>query len=103
MVNVLYSPGWGTGWSSDNVREARDLLLFDQVLIDAILNGDDDAFNQRIAELGRLRFDGDCLNLLGANMLCVRQVPRGTRFIVTNYDGNESFRFQDKTDWVVAQ
>lgn len=82
-VAVLYSPGFGAGWSTWIRGENEEKVLFDPDIAAAVL--DEDYFlAQRIAEE---RYPEECL--LGLDGLTVAWVPQGAQFEITEYDGSE--------------
>lgn len=84
-VAVLFSPGYGAGWSTWS-SEAREGLIFDADLITAVLDGD----STRLKELVVERY-GDCYTG-GANNLKVDWLNQGVVFEITEYDGYESIQ-----------
>ncbi len=103
--SVLYSPGFGAGWSSWNDDRMADAMLFDRDLIAAValgmpLGDEDDpttplgAFAARMAKL----FGADeHVCLLGARDLRVAEVSGAFR--VDEYDGSESIMLRDAMRW----
>ena len=79
-VAVLYSPGYGAGWSSWNSKE----MLFDPETVLWV-------------EGGKI---GDCpygkkhpdVYMGGAENLKIEWLPEGTAFEIIEYDGHESVR-----------
>ncbi len=103
---VLYSPGFGAGWSTWNDDRLADAMLFDRDLIAAVesrstpLGAADDpttplgAFAVRIAKL----FGADeHVCLLGARDLRVAEVCGPFR--VDEHDGSESIMLRDAMRW----
>lgn len=95
-VAVLYSPGFGAGWSSWEHTEP-ERVMFCPELVEAV---------ERKAPLDELKaisgrlfpdtYDG------GLRDLRVAWLPEGTMFRITEYDGSESIETRDETDWVIA-
>ena len=85
-VAVLYSPGYGCGWSTDNEVQYRETLCMDARIVQAVLDGDID---RACAEAKRITGAED-LCILGAKELRVEWVPRGWQFNITEFDGYES-------------
>lgn len=102
---VLYSPGYGAGWSTWNDDKMKHDFLFDADLIEAVEYGEwlgDEKtvdspiylFEQKMKE----KYDTEYVCLLGARDLCVTTVSGP--FIVEDYDGNESILQRSATDWI---
>jgi len=84
-VAVLYSPGFGAGWSTWN-HEYEEALLFDREIVEAVL-----AENRQLAEEIAERKYPDVYTG-GAEDLEVYWVSKGIRFEVSEYDGSERVR-----------
>lgn len=94
MVAVLYSPGWGAGWSTWNTDHRE--CLFDPDIVDLVLA-------KKMGEAKRLaetKWPDGCW--LGAEDLVVTWIAENTLFRVKEYDGNESIEFHDCVDYIVA-
>lgn len=95
LVAVIYSPGFGTGWSQANTKDvwfgdvsapSQDELLFDATLAEMIDRGDPyDALEAYVTD--KWGEDGNWLGLIYAKLAWL--VP-GTQFIIHEYDGAES-------------
>ncbi len=96
-VAVLYSPDFGAGWSTwagDNKLWA----LFAPAVVEWVESGKDGDIDEIVkAELG-----DDYLYTGGAYQLVIAWLPEGTKFIVNEYDGNESIQVQHDDYWEVA-
>ncbi len=96
-VAVLYSPGFGAGWSTWGEDELRDRLLFDPEVVAWVEGGKVGSLPDLEAKYGVDHFyDG------GASDLMIRWVPIGSRFRVHEYDGSESVVLFEEEDWVLA-
>lgn len=95
-VAVLYSPGFGAGWSTWGDSEIRDRLLFDPEVVAWVEGGKQGPLPDLEAKYGEYFYDG------GADDLAIRWVPVGTRFRVHEYDGSESVVLFDEDEWVEA-
>lgn len=95
-VAVVYSPGYGAGWSTWDGGDHRDFLCMDKGIAQAVLAGDIEAA-KKIA-LARV----PTLYTGGANQLCIEWVPKGRPFEITEYDGFEGVRLVGPADWMVA-
>jgi hypothetical protein len=93
-VAVLYSPGFGAGWSTWNKGVPE--ILFDPAIVKFIEN-------DQMAELTTyvtLKYPG--LYTGGMNDLAVAWLPKGTEFRIGEYDGAENIEIKDNTDWITA-
>ena len=108
MRKVLYSPGYGAGWSTWNGDQFREDFLFDPLLIEAVEQARStnqpipdhviEAFCDRVRAKHGLTEKDDYLCVLGAKQLSVATIHG--QFIVEEYDGSESFRYRDTEDWL---
>lgn len=111
LVAVVFSPGYGGGWSTWHDENAgwREVLLFDRDIALAVLAPspctsaiEAVAVHKLIAHDQAYHPDmvpgddewADHYHLHMPDRLAVAWVPAGTRFIVREYDGNE---------WVVVE
>ena len=93
-VAVLYSPGFGSGWSTWN-RGVPD-LVFDPAIVKFVEN-------DQWAELTTyvtLKYPGVYTG--GMKDLAVAWLSVGTEFRIKEYDGAESIEIKEDTDWLVA-
>lgn len=95
-VAVLYSPGFGAGWSTWGDSEIRDRLLFDPEVVAWVEGGKQGPLPDLEAKYGEYFYDG------GADDLAIRWVPVGARFRIHEYDGSESVVLFDEDEWVEA-
>lgn len=95
QVAVLYSPGYGSGWSTWNSEFPE--LVFDSGLVDLLLSDYD---TEVIETYCKLKYPDAYLG--GVENLTVTWVPEGTQFIIDDYDGDEFIMFKDKTNWITA-
>lgn len=83
-IAVLYSPGFGAGWSTWIGGEDTEKVLFDPDIAAAVLDKDyflaERIANERYPEAFLGGLDG----------LTVAWVPQGAQFEVNEYDGSES-------------
>lgn len=86
-VAVLYSKGFGAGWSTWN--SYLEELIFHPKLVEMVLNGRQSEINKDwlVENLGEKYANVCCF---GANDLTIEWLPVGTRFTITEYDGAES-------------
>ena len=91
-VAVIYSPGYGAGWSTWNDDEDRDWLLFHPELVKAV---DENKSCEEIIELvEKLKLDfghseDDYVCSIGASKLMIAWIPLGAIFYIEEYDGSE--------------
>ena len=96
-VAVLYSPGFGAGWSTWNTLLPE--LLFDSVIVDFVLNKPEN-WLQGIEAYCELVYPGAYTG--GSSDLEVMWIPAGSQFLVEEYDGSESVVLMDEMKWIVA-
>ena len=96
-VAVLYSPGFGAGWSTWNSQEAEE-LIFDKTLVEMILG----KRPQEEIEKYAIEKWGDDIYTGGLGDVCVEFLPKGTAFVIEEYDGSESITTRDSTNWHIA-
>jgi hypothetical protein len=98
-VAVIYSPGFGAGWSTWNAEytEYGEELIFDPGLADLIIN-------QRhwdyIEAYVVLKWPGVFTG--GLEQAVVEWVALGTEFKIAEYDGSESLVFRNSDEWIKA-
>ena len=93
-VAVLYSPGFGAGWSTWN-RGVLE-ILFDPAIVKFVET-------EQLAELTTyvtLKYPG--LYTGGMNDLAVAWLSVGTEFRIKEYDGAESIEIKGEVDWITA-
>lgn len=94
MVAVLYSPGFGAGWSTWADYDIRELVLFDPIVVEWVEKG-------KIGPVPTEHY-GEYFYAGGAEDLVIEWVPVGTKFIIHEYDGSESLRTMDNIRWHTA-
>ena len=89
-VAVLYSPGFGAGWSTWNYSN-QEILLFSPKVVEMVEAG-------RRTEID----DEWCLEHLGIDIytggssnLTIEWIQQGEKFTIEEYDGSESIRSID--------
>jgi hypothetical protein len=106
---ILYSPGWGAGWSSWNEGEVAKFMLEYQPIIEFLEGGgefQDDECGGMSGELHPLlkqmcdeinaKFGKEYTCCLGARDLRVAEVNGLVR--IEEYDGNESYVIQGQDE-----
>jgi len=96
QVAVLYSPGYGAGWSTWASTEIRQDVLFDPGAVELVEQEKWDELEVYI----RLKYPDMFCG--GLRDLQIEWLPEGTQFIVNDYDGNESIQKRDSVDWITA-
>lgn len=93
-VAVLISPGFGAGWYSWHRIEE---LLFDPIVVEMVETGKHFSLIQEYCEkeYGPEYFGG-------ASDLEVQWIREGEKFIIQEYDGNETLAIKGDFEWVVA-
>ncbi len=91
-VAVLYSPGFGAGWSTWNTGH-KEFLLFDRRLVKFVENKNFDGLCDYIENL----YDNH-IYLGGAYDLQIAWLDEGTRFRIREYDGSESIIFAEDSE-----
>ena len=97
-VAILYSPGYGAGWSSwnDDRDVPKDFLLHDEELVEMVENDQ----RNKIPGYAKSMYPNGCY--LGAEDLVVEWVNPDTQFRITEYDGYERIVFNHSDYWEVA-
>lgn len=90
-VAVLYSPGFGAGWST---WASDPQMVFDPELAEAVLSGDKDL----MLDVARRNFPDAYLG--GVDDIEVAWLSEGTAFYIDEYDGSESIRTGDDLCYV---
>lgn len=91
-VAVLYSPGYGCGWSTGCApREAA----FHPELVKLVEEKRHSEITEELCE----KLFGDNFYLGGSDSLKICWIPEGTSFFIANYDGNETIVMKGDDDW----
>ena len=94
-VAVLYSPGFGAGWSTWNV-EHQEVLCMDSEIVQAVIDND-------IPKAVRIA-EQKCPGIYtgGAKKLSVEWLEKGEKFEIEEYDGSERIRIIAAIDYMTA-
>ena len=92
-VGVLVSPGYGSGFSTWGYPTEA---IFDPTLIELVEN---EKWQEAIDYCESKWEDGYSG---GVQDLRVAWIDEGTKFIIEEYDGAESFLFKEDIDWITA-
>lgn len=96
-IAVLYSPGYGAGWSTWNSSCAnREQLAMDASIVNAYLEGGAEEAIKAALKLFPDMYTG------GGDKLQVQWVPKGTTFEITEYDGYETIEYLSDKVYFVA-
>jgi hypothetical protein len=93
-VAVIYSPGYGAGWSTWN-PDYPD-MVFDPGLVDLVLEGN----KEKILAYVTLKWGNT--NLQGVDDLEVEWIAEGIEFVIEEYDGAETIVLKDEMKWICA-
>ncbi len=93
-VAVLYSPGFGAGWSTWN-QEVPD-LMFDPAIVKFV---ETDQWAEMETYVS-LKYPG--IYKGGMKDLAVAWLPVGTEFQINEYDGAESIEIKGEVKWMTA-
>lgn len=94
-VAVLYSPGFGAGWSTWNAEYPE--ILFDPEIAQLVI---DKRPTSAIIAYAESKYPNGYFG--GARDLTVEWVQEGTSFYIHEYDGSEDVRYGDSDPWVTA-
>jgi len=101
QVAVLYSPGYGAGWSTwcHEDLAVRLAMMFDPQIADIVDRGGPD-WQEKAEAIARIKYPE--AHTGGVAELQVKWLPVGTQFRVLEYDGFESIEIQSEIEWVTA-
>ena len=94
-VAVLYSPGFGAGWSTWNTELGED-IIFDPTMVKYV---EEDNFQALRSYVG-LKYPDAYAG--GVDDLKIAWIQEGTLFRVDEYDGNESIEILGESTWIKA-
>ena len=101
QVAVLYSPGFGAGWSTwcHEDLEIRMAMLFDPQIADIVDQGAPD-WQERAEAIARIKYPDAYLG--GLQHLRVKWLRSGTQFRIDEHDGNELVVINGEQEWITA-
>jgi hypothetical protein len=99
LVAVIYSNGYGAGWSTWNT-EYGDELLFDPGIADLVLARAAGELPEELEAYITLKYPDAYQG--GVRSLEVKWVPEGTQFRIEEHDGSERVVLFDEDDWITA-
>jgi hypothetical protein len=94
-IGVLYSPGYGAGWSSWN-SQWEEILCMDYDIVKAVDEGD----NKKAIKIAEEK----CPDIYtgGGDNLTIEWVPMKSLFRITEYDGYESVEIMSNDLYMYA-
>lgn len=106
-VAVLYSSGYGSGWSTWNDIEIKEQLLFDPGIVEIVQSYLDNKISyeqeQRYIQFYlAIKYGKSNVYSGGIDGLDIAWVPVGSKFRIEEYDGNESVMFDESYTWFTA-
>ena len=94
-VAVLYSPGFGAGWSTWAYNpEHKEQMVFCPALVFALEKGED------LEVVAEALFPGEYHRGLADLKVC--WIPMGEKFRISEYDGSESIELLDQISHYIA-
>lgn len=99
QVAVVYSPGFGAGWSTWASTEQKNAMLFHPEIVKAVLENRRHELDEILTGIFGSKnkpYAG------GASKTKVFWLDSGTLFDVSEYDGSESIETKERTDWFLA-
>ena len=95
-IAVVYSPGYGAGWSTWVDDEIAEKICMDADVVQCVIDGDNDkAASVAVEKYGEF-YTG------GSDDLRVAWIDKGSAFEIQEYDGNESIRIIGDVSFFVA-
>lgn len=94
-VAVIYSPGFGAGWSTWDY-DYGEALIFDPMLVKYIEDNNRDALYSYVAMRYPDAYTG------GLDDAVITWITEGTLFRINEYDGSESIEILGDSDWIKA-
>ena len=108
-VAVLYSPSYGSGWSTSNDTDLinTDALLFDPEIVPLVekhKNGEISHSNMcgKIMDYCDNKYGENVVYYGGVTDLTIAWIPIGKEFRITEYDGYESIEYKGYVKWSKA-
>lgn len=96
-VAVLYHPNYGTGWYTWNSESPE--IIFHPKIVELV---EQDRGNEITSEWCEVVLGIKDVYCGCANGLEIKWVPVGTKFIINEYDGNESIELLDDITFHIA-
>ncbi len=108
LVAVLYSPGFGAGWSTwSTVNGHGHELVFDPNVVALVEDRDNGKItNEQLVQLVESycerKYGKNEVYCGGVDDLQIEWIPEGTQFKINEYDGSESIEYKENDYWVTA-
>jgi len=108
-VAVLYSPGFGAGWSTWNILRDGTAMMFDPSIVYMVeemnkLDADDltgrNNWADNIVEYSKQTYPEAYCG--GVEDLVIEWIPVGTLFKINEYDGSETIEYKENDYWIEA-
>ena len=101
QVAVLYSPGYGAGWSTWSDNKFTETLLFHPLIVEKVESGHENEITTEwlVEQFGEEYEDVYCG---GAKDLKINWIDQGSRFRVNEYDGFETIILMDNDYYFIA-
>jgi hypothetical protein len=100
-VAVLFSPGFGAGWSTWN--DDKEWLLYHTEIVAAVESGDNKKAGEIAERIGKeLNGDKDYTCVLGAKDLKIAWIPEDEAFEIVEYDGYESCKIESQIQYEIT-
>jgi len=105
QVAVLYSPGFGAGWSTwANSLDVEQSLVAERMIFDPqiadLVDRRADGWQAQVEAVATLKYPNAYLG--GLETLQVEWLPVGTQFRIVEHDGDETIETRDSVDWITA-
>ena len=103
-IAVIYSPGYGAGWSTWNTEEWGPLMSMHRDLCKLVDEGKQEEAGTLAESLIRSAADDPdkYVAVLGCDDLRLVWMSKGTAFRVIEYDGSESIEYMGEVDYLIA-
>ena len=99
QVAILYSPGYGAGWSTWNQKHPE--IIFSPDFVQWVLDGKPGG--ELAAEtMANNLFGSETIYVGGAEQLEIKWLNVDTLFKVIEYDGYESIELEQNQNWITA-
>ena len=95
-VAVLYSPGFGAGWSTWAKEKYKEALCMDARIVQPFLDGNKEDALEAALELFPGVYTG------GFRQCTIKWIDEGSEFEIQEYDGSESIHIIGERKYLVA-
>lgn len=105
-IAVLYSSGYGSGWSTWNDSDLKETLMFEPNVVDLVQSYLDNKISheqmQRYVQIYvQDKYEGKVFDM-GIDGLDIAWIPVGTKFRIEEYDGSETVICLEDYRWFTA-